>query len=865
MPPRVEYDGCARVERGPVCVLPESGEIVLWVADTEGAHILLDGTPVTTSAETVAGGRRFRIDVGGASRLAVEWHGQTAFDLELQPDGDSWRQEAVRLFWAGELETLRQHMEERLEGSPAGRAFALGQLARLALRANDLDRARDLFEQALVADRAHGHLSDEIEHATAFAYLLIYRRYDLAAAGDLLDALPRGPEVPGERAYDVDYLRGLLAFQAGDLRHGLRHTEAAAARGERIDLPFPRLSAALQMLAQKLQTVGRSEDSRRVAEDLRRRMPETLHPCLGVQIGNALAWVELLRLEAGEQADDPAPGLATTLALLRDGCPQLPQEEINLLLNLALAHLHFGRTVEARAALDEVVELLPGGDYRFQPWYHLLRGRLELAAGHPEQALQAFDTAARRAALGLAPEMRWRAELGRARTLFALGRGQDLEQSLEDAESLLERAAFLVALGEGRTTFLARHGAAAQLHLEHLLADGRHREAFEVARRARARVLRGLDRQERIAHLEGEALARWRDAMGAYHRERDRLDRLADTAWQLPEDRRRRLTVEREDSERDLLRRLDQAFASPAGQDGPLPEPPAGTLTLLYFPSSSAWFGFAADGATLHAARLECDPATTAGPELAHCLFDPFAGPLDSTRDLRFLPYGPLRQVDLHALPWGGEPLAVRHSVAYSLDLPAPPAAADGALRALVVSDPLEDLPAARREAEGVLEVLTAAGSAPVHLAGQAASGPAVRQGLTGIDLLHYAGHALFAGTGWESALPLAGGTRLTAGDILALPSVPRTVVLSGCETGRTAAVEVESMGLAHAFLAAGAHRVLAAVRPVDDTTAARLSVSFYHHWLDTGDAVEALRRAQGELRAEEPTADWSAFRLLLP
>ena len=186
-------------------------------------------------------------------------------------------------------------------------------------------------------------------------------------------------------------------------------------------------------------------------------------------------------------------------------------------------------------------------------------------------------------------------------------------------------------------------------------------------------------------------------------------------------------------------------------------------------------------------------------------------------------------------------------------------------LRALVVSDPLEDLPAARSEAEQVIEVLTAAGSSPTHLSGAAASGPAVRQGLAGVHLLHYAGHAFFADTGWESALPLADGTRLAVGDILALPSVPSTVVLSGCETGRTAEVDVESVSLAHAFVAAGAQRVIAAVRPVDDTLAAQLSVTFYHHWLDTGDAALALRRAQGDLRVHEPNADWAAFRLILP
>ena len=602
-PIRVEYAGCARVEQGPACVLPESGELVLWVASDEGIEILLDGTPKAASPKAVADGQRFRISAGTAEHLTVEQSGSLIFSLELRPETEgSWRQEAERLFWEGELETLNQRMEELLEGSPAARAFALGLLARLALRDNTLDRAHDLFEQALEGDRALGHLSDEIQNTAALAYLLIYRRYDLATAGTLLDALPTGPEVPGEGAFDGEYLRGLLAFQAGDLRHGLRHTESAVARGERADLPFARQSAALQMLAQKLQAVGRSQDSQRVADELRRRLPEDLHPCLGVQIRNALAWVELLRLEAGEETEDPAPELSTALELLRDGCPQLPQEEINLLLNLALAHLHFGRPAAARVALDEAEDLLPQGDYRFHLWLHLLQGRLELASQRPEAALEAFDLASLRANLSLAPEMRWRAELGRARALFALGRTQDLDRTLEEAETLLDEAAFLVALGEGRSTFLARHGAATRLHLEHLLNTDRTTEAFEVARRARARVLRSLDRQERIAHLDGEALTHWRNAMGAYRQEGDRLDGLASTAWQLPEDRRRRIIVERENSERRLLRRLDKAFGTPMGGEATLPESPPGTVTLFYFPAESTWFGFAAKADELQVA-----------------------------------------------------------------------------------------------------------------------------------------------------------------------------------------------------------------------------------------------------------------------
>ena len=70
---------------------------------------------------------------------------------------------------------------------------------------------------------------------------------------------------------------------------------------------------------------------------------------------------------------------------------------------------------------------------------------------------------------------------------------------------------------------------------------------------------------------------------------------------------------------------------------------------------------------------------------------------------------------------------------------------------------------------------------------GAEASPAAVRRAIEQAALLHYAGHGDFAGeTGWESALRLADDGQLTLPDILALDRVPSTVVLSGCETGRS-------------------------------------------------------------------------------
>jgi CHAT domain-containing protein len=93
--------------------------------------------------------------------------------------------------------------------------------------------------------------------------------------------------------------------------------------------------------------------------------------------------------------------------------------------------------------------------------------------------------------------------------------------------------------------------------------------------------------------------------------------------------------------------------------------------------------------------------------------------------------------------------------------------------------------------------------------------------------------------------------------------SVPRFVVLSGCETGlSSAALEQPGIGLAQAFIVSGAAAVIASVRPVADTTAARLTADFYREWLHGVPAARALQAAELGLRGSTSVEEWTAFRL---
>jgi CHAT domain-containing protein/tetratricopeptide (TPR) repeat protein len=152
----------------------------------------------------------------------------------------------------------------------------------------------------------------------------------------------------------------------------------------------------------------------------------------------------------------------------------------------------------------------------------------------------------------------------------------------------------------------------------------------------------------------------------------------------------------------------------------------------------------------------------------------------------------------------------------------------------------------------------------------------ATREALSGMDLarfglIHLATHGefdpvqpllsrlAFAGKG-ESDAPLF------AYEVYDLPITADLVVLSGCETGKGAFVPGEGvLGLSHAFLAAGADRVLVTLRPVEDGPTADLFEDFYAALLGRHASPEAaLRQVQVERwRRGERFERWAPFVLV--
>lgn len=695
----------------------------------------------------------------------------------------------------------------------------------------------------------------------------------LVAVRKTLNGLGLPPKAPAESRCLVSYYRSLLTEREGDYRSALAEVQKATEIAERAGLERYQ-GIADEQLALLLRGVGRSREAAQLFDRLRRypRMP-----CEEGDLLNNQAWSMLMAREAGENVGDPT-GLLEKALEIYGTCEEVtPEMRANILINLALAHLQEDRPAPAKDLLARAHEIEPHAAVPLLLWQLDLEARIALREDRPEEALHRFGDLEDLALTTGSADGRLRAALGEAQAQEALGNRTAALEALLGAEALLDEQSLQIPLHEGRETFMATRQAVVSLHVELLLEQGRPAEALAVARHGRSRMLRQLERGDRLANLTPDQRARWESLWSDYLEKRAALEERARNEWRLPEDQLRQERAVTKVEAKAAKRLLDRAFllleapGDPSGKEPPPPRP--GELILAYHPLPRGWAGFAADGKTItvHRFELPADLSRSRYEELAWQLLLPFRASIEKARRIRVLPSGPLQNIDFHELPFDGEVLLARCPVVYGLDLPVStePEQQARSRHALLVADPRDDLPGARAEIRTVGRILRS-GSQPwitEELQGTKASTEAVWRGFSGTDLLHYAGHGVFSGFGgWESGLLLAQETRLTLGDILALDQVPAWVVLSGCDTGRSsAATPVESLGLAHAFLLAGSRAVIASTRPAEDREVPAFFTDLYRQWGREQDLAVALQRAQLSWRQRNPKADWQGFRLFVP
>ena len=424
--------------------------------------------------------------------------------------------------------------------------------------------------------------------------------------------------------------------------------------------------------------------------------------------------------------------------------------------------------------------------------------------------------------------------LQRGRIRRALGRVADAERDFLDAIELTESRRTTIRNDTLRDTFLGHWSEAYTDLADLLLEQGQWQRAFDIAERARSRIL--LDRIGQDAVSLAEVVDRTPEGIVAAHY----TTLPSQTLLVVIRDGKathHRIGAGREEL-RSLRDRLTAAIARDAHAEAeqlaerlyalliePLTTHLREKLLLVIVPDESTY------GIPFAALRHTREPFLMQQIALA---IAPTAAAIASD------PNAPFRR---------GSSVTVLTDPAFSTRL----------------FPDLERLPAARRDAPRF-----DAGRSPfVQFSGPDATPDALRGAAPGSDVIHIAAHALSSERdALQSLIVLAASDRdggvLDLQEIASLNLQQRRplVVLAGCQTGSLGGGNGSIRTLAHAFLAAGSSAVLATLWNVDDRAASGVTSLFYRHLAAGLPAPAALREAQFQAMQSEPLREWAAFQI---
>jgi hypothetical protein len=685
--------------------------------------------------------------------------------------------------------------------------------------------------------------------ALIWALAVLQQRF--ADARALLESLRAARDQFPEGQAWYAYSEGLLSAETDDLRTALGSYRMAARVWERLAM-VKLANEAAEDLARILITMGRSEEAVSILEGL----PSKEDPCAraSLMINRAEALVDAAAHNRMIGETRVAAALAEEQRAT-SACPD-PHRRVIVAVDAARHALAVGDRPRADALVSGLRANPEGNDSLAKAWRDDVLGRWSLARGRAREALMSFDeqgVVAR--AAGLRDE-RIHAEVGAGEALLALGRRRDGIARLKTAQSLLERTLEGIPLTEGRGEFLSSHDEGVRHLVDALVDGGAVGEAFTVARIARVMEVSHAAKLDRLRTLSADERRRWDEALERYAHIRRAIEEEAMDDWKLPATALGRTRADREIRTEEAREALDSAYHLLVDRRASglrlLPSPAPDELQIAFFPGTRDWLVFTRSRMRLRARRFHDDALDSS--VTASAILEELSPELAIAPRVLILAFGRADRIDWHAVGWRGAPLVATHEVKFGLDLPGTPEEGRTsaiATSALVVANPTGDLRTAAAEGDWVTRSL-GSGWRVTQLDGLAATRDALLRSLPEVGLFHYAGHVEMAGpSGSSSALILAGGQRVLFGDLLALQRLPSVVVLSACGAAATGpsnagVAPTSMMGLAQAFLAAGARAVIAPTREVADVEAQAFMASLYRALTSRGLATltDAFRRS---------------------
>ena len=181
----------------------------------------------------------------------------------------------------------------------------------------------------------------------------------------------------------------------------------------------------------------------------------------------------------------------------------------------------------------------------------------------------------------------------------------------------------------------------------------------------------------------------------------------------------------------------------------------------------------------------------------------------------------------------------------------------------------LEQLPCAKEEVEMIGKILNI-----TPITGRQATKREVLKRLSSVSLVHFAAHgcmetgeiALTPDPDRISTVPTEEDYILTIGDVLNVQLRAKLVVLSCCHSGRGEIKAEGVVGIARAFMGAGARSVVVSLWAIDDEATLELMKCFYQNLAKGKPASESLNLSMKSLRESDKFRDikyWVPFFLI--
>ena len=181
----------------------------------------------------------------------------------------------------------------------------------------------------------------------------------------------------------------------------------------------------------------------------------------------------------------------------------------------------------------------------------------------------------------------------------------------------------------------------------------------------------------------------------------------------------------------------------------------------------------------------------------------------------------------------------------------------------------LEQLPCAKEEVEMIGKILNI-----TPITGRQATKREVLKRLCSVSLVHFAAHgcmetgeiALTPDPERRSTVPTEEDYILTIEDVLNVQLRAKLVVLSCCHSGRGEIKAEGVVGIARAFMGAGARSVVVSLWAIDDEATLEFMKCFYQHLAEGKSASESLNLAMRSLRESAKFRDikyWAPFLLI--